>query len=171
MPPPGVIRRISALCCNAMRVISFSGTAIFTFNLPTPTIFPTDTPGSTFWPTSMDLSAITPPNGAYRLQSFRFFRASSSIERACRSLLCTSTHLISAKLPLSCSSFMRAYASSACANVAWAASRLLCMEVGSSVASSCPLPTRSPTLKCTSLTVPMTGKLSGVPAVSSIVPE
>lgn len=39
--------------------------------------------------------------------SFRFLDAISSMERAWRSLLCTSTHCISGRLPLSCSSFMR----------------------------------------------------------------
>ena len=73
---------------------------IFTFSLLTPSSFPTAIPGITFCPTSTDLSAITPLNGAYSLQSFRFLRAISSMERACWSLLCTSTHLISGRLPL-----------------------------------------------------------------------
>ena len=169
--PPAASTVTVAFCPTAIRAISFSGTDIFAFSRPTDTSLATVVPAPTFCPFSADLLAITPENGAYRRQSASCLRAICSAARARSSAVCASTHFISGRLPLPCSSFILPYASSACSSAAFAEAWLLRICSGSSVAMSCPLLTRSPSSTSMLLTVPPTAKLSSVPFSSSIVPE
>ena len=155
----------------AICAISFSGTDILTFMRPTDTSLATCVPAETFCPFSANFLDITPLKGAYSRQSRSWRAATCSAARARCSAVCASTHFISGRLPLPCSSSMRLYASSACSSAARAAAWLWVSCSASSVAMSCPLATRSPSFTSTRLTVPATAKLSSEPFSSSTVPE
>ena len=169
--PPRASTVMSAFCPTVICAISLSGTAIFTFMRPTATSLTTCVPAPTFCPLSANFFDITPLKGAYRRQSASCLRAICSEARARSRAVCASTHFISGRLPLPCSSSMRLYASSACFRAARADAWLWVSCSVSSVAISCPLPTRSPSFTSTRLTVPPTAKLNSVPLSSSTVPE
>ena len=153
-----------------MPAISFSGMLTLTFSLRMLSMLTTGWEGRAVSPALRNFLPTTPSMGAWMLQSSSIFLAAESEASACSTLLCTSTHFMSASDLFSCSFLMRSRASVACLCVACAMARAFSAWVLSISASSWPLRTWLPSLTCTCLIMPMPVKLTATDVPSSTTP-
>ena len=119
-----------------MEEISFSGMLTFTFRVLMSRMVSTGWLGRAVSPALTHFLPTTPSMGAYMLQSSSIFLAAEREASACSTLLCTSTHFMSAKDLFSCNWRMRSRASVACLCDASAMARVFCAWVLSISATS-----------------------------------